>query len=76
VINWIATQPRLNVKADGQPGPVTYTALLSHVALRSVPSDAGAALAKHASDYGVDANVNRLAAFAYGGPSSTTGRAM
>lgn len=65
MIDWPKAQTRLGVKPDGQPGAVTYGALLAHISGRAVPlaQSLGLALSLNVPAYGVDANANRLAGF-------------
>lgn len=62
-IDWRSVQSRLGVVADGIAGPVTYSALLAYVGQRKPLDGLGAALARHAGDYQIDANADRLAGF-------------
>lgn len=63
MIDWPAVQTRLGVKADGYFGPVSYTALLSHIAGRAVDLAHGKAAALHIKFHAIDATPKRLAAF-------------
>jgi len=65
MIDWPKVQSRLGVKPDGVAGRVTYGALLSYIAGRSVPlaNDLGFALSLNAHPYGVDLSDDRLGAF-------------
>lgn len=62
-INWPAAQSRLHVVADGNPGPVTYAALLGKVTGRTISQDIAASFATHVPDFQVDASADRLSAF-------------
>lgn len=64
-IDWRRAQARLGVTADGQPGPVTYAALLVRTAGHSVPLayQLGTALAAHIPIAQLDATPARLAGF-------------
>ena len=65
MINWPVAQSRLGVVADGQAGPVTYAALLTKVAGRSVAlaHDLALGFVLNATPYGMDANADRMACF-------------
>ena len=59
-INWKRVQARLGVADDGQPGPVTYAALLRHMGAGALAPALGAACAKHIPAHHIDANARRL----------------
>ena len=65
MIDWIPAQTRLGVKADGQAGPLTFTALLPAIAGNPVPlaRELAAGMVAHAGAYGILDNTYRLAAF-------------
>lgn len=63
MINWTAAQIHLGVKPDGVFGPLSYAALLSHVAGRPIGTDISSSFAASLGSYCVDANANRLAGF-------------
>ena len=62
-IDWHHAQARLGVPSDGIPGPVTYTALMARVGGRKPMDGLGAAMARHAPNYAIDANPERMAGF-------------
>lgn len=63
MIDWRAVQGRLGVKQDGNPGPLTYAALLGEIADRTIPTTIGGPFAVHLPTYAVDDNPDRLAAW-------------
>lgn len=64
-IDWRQAQTRLGIVDDGAAGPVTYAALLVHVAGHAVPlaPALGAALAVYLPASAIDATPDRLAGF-------------
>lgn len=64
-VDWSTVQKRLGVKADGRPGPITYTALLTKIAGHETPllPAMAAGFAEHIPAYKVDDNPERLAQF-------------
>lgn len=62
-IVWKQAQQRLGVTADGIAGPVTYAALMARVGGRKPMDGLGAAMSRHAGDYAIDANPERMAGF-------------
>lgn len=63
MISWPVAQSRLGVKADNNPGPVTYAALMGKVAGRPISTTISGPFATHLPIYSVDDNPNRLAAW-------------